>query len=119
LTVTALTQVGDTVLQPGEYEVTEANSPSGPVIEFVHQFRNELASELVQADEQEVVARVQFTEEVLRSPTKSTELIRSSNSVAPASGLQIRGSEVRYAFARSQIANKAETTAVCANVGQQ
>jgi hypothetical protein len=44
LTITAPTEVGGTAL--GEYEVREAKSPSGPVIEFVHQFRNELASKL-------------------------------------------------------------------------
>src|ERR1039458_9159459 len=54
LTIAAPTVISEVILQPG----IEVNTQSGPVVEFVHQFRNELASELVQADEEEVVARV-------------------------------------------------------------
>jgi hypothetical protein len=121
LTITAPTEVGGTILQPGEYEVKEANSPTGPVIEFVaHHDGNELAvgEQLAQVDEEEVVARVRFTEQALSSPPKHTQLILASNA-ADASGLQIRGNDVSYAFAPSQMADKAGTTAVCTNVGQQ
>jgi len=100
LTVTTPTEVGGTILQPGEYEVKEADSPSGPVIEFVHQFRNELASELVQADQEEVAARVKFTGQVLSAPPKHTQLILASNP-PDASGLQIRGNAVDYEFGES------------------
>jgi hypothetical protein len=117
LTITVPTEVGGAILQPGEYEVKETNSPSGPVIEFVHQFRNELASELVQADQEEVVARVQFTEQALSSPPNHTQLIPASNA-ADATVLQIRGNDVSYTFAPSQMADKGGTTVVCTN-GQQ
>jgi hypothetical protein len=118
LTIASPTDVGGVTLQPGEYEVEESNSPSGPVIEFVHQFRNELASELVQADEEEVVALVPFTAHVLSSPPQHTQLILASHT-ADVSGLQIRGDHVSYAFAPLQRADRPETTAVCINAGQQ
>jgi hypothetical protein len=80
----------------------------------VHKFRNELASELVQADEEEVAARVQFTEQPLRSPLKHTQLVLASNADA-ASGLQIRGNIVSYEFAPSQMAGKSEASVICSN----
>jgi hypothetical protein len=52
LTIMAPTEVGGTILQPGDYEVKVVNSASEAVLEFVHQFRNELGSELVQADQE-------------------------------------------------------------------
>lgn len=104
-TITAPTEVGGVTLQPGNYEVREVNSASGPVVEFVHQFRNELASELVQADEEEVVARVNFTAKALSSPPKQTQLISASDGPDVAS-LEIRGNAVRYEFAPSQMAGR-------------
>jgi hypothetical protein len=120
LTITAPTEVGGTILQPGAYEVKEGNSPSGPVLEFWHQFRNELASELVQADQEELVARVQFTEQALSSSPKHTQLILASNA-GEATGLEIRGSGVGYEFATSQMAGDSEEhpAAMGTNVGQQ
>jgi hypothetical protein len=114
LTITSPTEVAGTTLQPGEYDVRQSNSTNGPVIEFVHKFRNELASELVQADEEEVAARVQFTEQPLRSPLKHTQLVLASNADA-ASGLQIRGNIVSYEFAPSQMAGKSEASVICSN----
>jgi hypothetical protein len=117
LKITAPTEVGGIILQPGEYEVKEAKSPSGPVIEFVHQFRNELASELVQADQEEVVARVQFTKQALSSPPKHTQLMLTSWYSADAIGLEISGNAVGYVFAPSQMTVKAEPTVFCTNGG--
>jgi membrane-associated protease RseP (regulator of RpoE activity) len=120
LTITAPIEVGGAILQPGNYEVREANSPSGSVVEFVHQFRNELASELVQADEEEVVARVQYTEQALSSPPKHTRLILASDT-AEAASLEIRGSAVGYEFPTPQMAGKPKEhpAAVSTNAGQQ
>lgn len=120
LTIAAPTEVGDTTLQPGEYEIREAKSPNGPVLEFWRQFRDELASELVQADQEELVARVQFTEQALNSPTKRTQLILASNA-GEATGLEIRGSGVEYEFAASQSAgaSKEHPAAISTNGGQQ
>jgi hypothetical protein len=118
LTITAPTEVGGAILQPGDYEVRESNSPSGPVVEFVHHFWNELASELLQADEEEVVARVKFTEQALNSPSKHTHLMLASNT-ADATGLEIRGNAVGYVFDPSQMAVKADPQVVGANDGSQ
>jgi membrane-associated protease RseP (regulator of RpoE activity) len=102
LTITAPMEIGGTILKPGEYEVREAKSPNGPVIEFARQFRDELGSELVQADQEEIVARVPFTGQALSSPPKQTQLMLASNS-ASASGLQIRGNAVDYEFDQSAL----------------
>jgi membrane-associated protease RseP (regulator of RpoE activity) len=130
LTITAPMEVGGAILKPGEYEVREAKSPNGPVIEFARQFRDELASELVQADQEEIVARVPFTEQALSSPPKQTQLMLASSS-ANASGLQIRGNAVDYEFDQSALSAAPnakpgamagatqDATVNCTNVGQQ
>lgn len=125
LTITTPTEVGGIVLQPGEYEVKEAKSPSGPVIEFVHQYRvNEYLTE------EDVVARVQFTEQALSSSPKHTQLILASET-AKATSLEIRGSAISYEFdqpALSAAPNAApsamagatqQATVNCTNGGQQ
>jgi len=103
LTITSPTEVGGTILQPGEYEVREANSADGRVVEFVHHFRNETASELVQADEEEVAVRVKFTGQALNEPPKQTQLQLASNT-HDATGVEIRGNAVEYVFAPAQLA---------------
>jgi len=125
LTITTPTEVGGTILQPGEYEVREAKSPNGPVVEFEHQFRvNEYLTE------EDVVARVPFTEQALSSPPKQTRLMLASSS-ADASGLQIRGNAIDYEFDQSTLsaAPNATPSAMagatqaakvnCTNVGQK
>jgi hypothetical protein len=97
LSITEPTEVGGVTLQPGDYVVREVKSPQGPVVEFVHKFRNELASELVQADEEEVVARVKFTGQILSAPPKHTQLQLASNT-NDATALEIRGNPVSYVF---------------------
>jgi hypothetical protein len=106
-TLAVATEVGGTVLQPGNYQVKEVNSPSGPVLEFVHLFRNELASELMQ-NEEEVVARVKFTEQALSSPPRRTRLVLASNTRA-AIGLEIRGNDVDYVIAPSTLSATSDT----------
>jgi hypothetical protein len=115
-TISAATEVGGTVLPPGDYEVREINSAGQPVLEFVHLFRNELASELVQAEEEEVVAQVKFTKQPLNAPPKRTQLALASNA-ADATGLEIRGSAVAYEFAPSQMAAGVMPTVDCVNRG--
>jgi hypothetical protein len=112
LTIMASTEVGGTILQAGEYEVREAKSSSGPVIEFVHQFRNESASELVQADQEEVVAQMQFTKQELNSPSKQTQLMLASWYSTEAIGVEIRGNAVGYVFAAPQLAAQSDTAEV-------
>jgi plastocyanin len=107
LTIMASTEVGGTILQAGEYEVREAKSSSGPVIEFVQQFHNESSSELVQADQEKVVARMQFTKQELNSPSKQTELMLASWYSTEAIGVEIRGNAVGYVFAAPQLVAQA------------
>lgn len=117
LTIMAPTEVGGTILQPGDYEVKVVNSASEAVLEFVHQFRNKLGSELVQADQEEVVASVKFTEQALNSTPKRTQLMLASWYSTDVIGLEIRGSAVGYVFAPSQMTVKAGPTVVCTNGG--
>jgi len=118
LKITVATEVGGVTLPPGDYEVREVNTPNGPVVEFAHEFFNELASELVQANQEEVVARVKFTERELSSPPKHTQLLLASNT-ADAAGLEIRGNAVSYEFDSSQMAAKDKPEVVCTNSGEQ
>jgi hypothetical protein len=117
-TLAVATEVGGTILQPGNYEVKEINSASGPALEFVHLFWNELASELVQANEEEVVARVKFTEQALSSLPKKTELLLASNT-SDAIGLQIRGNDVAYIIAAPMMSATSEAKPDCASNGMQ
>jgi hypothetical protein len=118
LKITVATEVGGVTLPPGDYEVREVNTPSGPVMEFVHEYFNLLASELVQANQEEVLARVKFTQRELSSPPKHTQLLLASNP-ADATGLEIRGNAVSYEFAPSQVAAKDKPEVVCTNSGEQ
>jgi hypothetical protein len=118
LTITAPTEVGGTVLLPGEYEVKEAKSSSGPVIEFVHQFRNELASELVQADEEEVAVQLNFTEQQLSMPPKHTQLMLASWYSTVAIGVEIRGNAIGFVFATPQTASKGGATLASMKAGR-
>jgi len=102
LEITHATEVGGTVLQPGEYTVRETRSTDGPVVEFLRVVHNEQASELVQADEEELVARVTFTPHVLSAPSKQTELQIVSNA-DDATRLEIRGNPVAYSFTPSPL----------------
>ena len=103
LSITEPTEVGGVTLPPADYVVREVKSPEGPVVEFVHKFRNELASELVQADEEEVVARVKFTGQILSAPPKHTQLQLASNT-NDATALEIRDNPVSYVFTSSSLA---------------
>lgn len=95
----------------------EINTPSGPALQFARLFRNELASELVQADEEEIVAQVEFTHQALSAPPKHTKLVLASNTT-DATGLEIRGSAVAFEFAPAEMTDKAKAMAVCTSAGQ-
>src|ERR1700676_5030869 len=111
MNITASTEVGGIVLQPGDYEVKEVNSPTGPVVEFVHLFDNFTAQEGLPVHDQEVVGQVSVTEQALSSPPKHTQLQLASNS-ANVIALEIRGDDVEYFIAPPQLADKVDTTVV-------
>lgn len=115
LKLSTATEVGGAILQPGDYEVVEVDSAEGPVLQFVHQFRNELASELVQADEEEIVARVKFSEQVLSSPPEHTQL-RAAARPSDAVALEIRGTPVDYVLDSPKMSASADPS-VCVPSG--
>ena len=115
LTITAPTEVGGIILQPGDYRVREINSPSGPVVEFVHLFDNFTAQEGLPVHDQEVVGQVKVTEQALSLPAKQTQLMLSSWYSTDAIGLEIRGNAVGYVFAPSQMTVKPGAMATSMN----
>jgi hypothetical protein len=117
-TITAPTEVGGTLLQPGDYEVKEVKSPSGPVLEFIHQFDNFYAPEGESVHEEEVVAHVAFTEQAVNAPPKRTQLLLASDSTE-AIGLQIRGSGVEYVLAPQTLSATSDAKVDCANTGHE
>jgi hypothetical protein len=115
LTITATTQVGGIILQPGDYRVRALNSPSGSVVEFVHLFDNFTAQEGLPVHDQEVVGQVKVTEQALSLPAKQTQLMLASWYSTDAIGLEIRGNAVGYVFAPSQMTVKPDAMAVSRN----
>jgi hypothetical protein len=131
MTITVPTEVGGILLQPGEYEVKEANSPGGLVIEFVHLWTDYTIGDSGRTlYNQDVVGQVKVTEQALSSPPKHTQLILASET-AKATSLEIRGSAISYEFdqpALSAAPNAApsamagatqQATVNCTNGGQQ
>jgi hypothetical protein len=116
LKITAQTEVGGIVLQPGDYQVREIDSAGGPVVEFIHLFNNYTAQEGLPVYEQAVVGQVKVTEQALSSLPTHTQLQLASKT-ADAIGLVIRGDDVAYSFAPGQMSAEAET--VCTNSGPQ
>ncbi len=112
LTLTTPTGISGAILQPGNYEVREISTPSGPALRFTRLFRNELASELVQADQGEVVAEVPVTEQPLQAPPRRTALLGPSTATA----LEVRGLAIAYHFEPSPAAPT--TATLCASAAQ-
>jgi hypothetical protein len=116
LKITATTEVGGIVLQPGDYEVKEINSASGPAVEFVHLFDNFTVGDSgLPVHNEEIVGQVKVTEQALSSAPKHTQLQVAANP-AEAVALEIRGDDVSYQFASSQMADRATN---CTNEGMQ
>ena len=114
--ITAPTEVGGIVLQPGDYQVQEINSPSGPVVEFVHLFDNFTVMDSgLPVHDQEVVGEVKVTEQALSLPAKQTQLMLASWYSTDAIGLEIRGNAVGYVFAPSQMTVKPGAMATSMN----
>jgi len=106
LTITAPSEVGGIILQPGDYRVRELNFPSGPVVEFVHLFDNFKAQEGPPVHDQEVVGQVKVTEQALSLPAKQTQLMLAPWYSTDIIGLEIRGKAVGYVFAPTQMTVK-------------
>lgn len=100
MTITTATEIGGVMLQPGNYDVREVKTADGPKVEFVRHVWNEQASELVQADEEVVVGRVNVSEQALGATPKHTQIVSQSNDKNTAV-LEIRGDAVAYVFAEA------------------
>ena len=99
LTITNSTEVEGVILQPGDYEVREVDSPNGTVVEFTR-YSNEFATYGWKSWNSTVVARGHFTEQAMGKPSKRSRLIVDNTG---AIALEIRGSAVRYEFSPSRI----------------
>jgi hypothetical protein len=97
LNITAPTQVGTVLLQPGSYEVKARISGGSSVVEFIRWNYNPYAQEGLPVWEREVVATVSALPQALSSAAIRTGLQPSSDS-ARAIALEIRGDAVDYVF---------------------
>jgi hypothetical protein len=97
LNIAATTTVGELTLQPGEYEVKQVNSASGPVVRFTRYIYDPYAQEGLSAHQRETVGEAKVTMELLASKAKRTKLLGTSNG-DKAIGLEIRGNSTDYLF---------------------
>jgi hypothetical protein len=96
--LTAPTEVGGVLLQPGNYEVKPRKSPAGAAIEFARWIENPYAQEALPVWNRELIATVPAVPRMLSSAPSTTELLLAPADSAKATGLQIRGDNVEYGF---------------------
>ena len=98
LIITVAAEVRGVTLEPGEYEVKQVNSKSGPVVRFTKYTYNPYAQEGLSVHQWDVVAEVSVTLQSLASKAERTQLLADSKGDKPI-GLQIRGNSFDYLFA--------------------
>lgn len=98
LKVTAPTEVGGVLLQPGNYEVKPRKSPTGAVIEFALWSENPYAQEALPVWSREVIASIPAVPQMLSAAPSTTGLLLEPADSAKATGLQIRGDNQQYGF---------------------
>lgn len=118
LEITAPTVVGDTVLQPGDYEVKEVRSSDGQMVEFVRVTLDPLTPDGMSPYAEEVVARVMSTEQTLSAPPKHTHL-ELVPQTATAAALLIHGDIVEYRFLPSQATSESGAMASPTDTAQE
>ena len=118
LKIKTLTVVGGTILQPGDYEVRKVSSPDGTMVEFVRVVYVPASLDEVSPYEEQVVARVESTEQALSAAPKHTRLQLAPETMI-ASALEIRGDKVEYRFAPSQPTSGAGAMASHSDTNQQ
>ena len=96
LKITAPTEVGGVLLEPGTYEVKPRKH--GTVMEFARWNQNPYAQEGLPVWTRDVVASIPATPQMLSSASGTTELLLASADSAKATGLQIRGDSAEYGF---------------------
>ncbi len=95
LKITALTEVGGTMLEPGTYEVKVRNSKSGSTVEFSRWTYNPYSDEGLPGWNLEVVATVNAVPQQTQTAAMRTGLLLASSG-GKAVGLEIRGDTVQY-----------------------
>jgi hypothetical protein len=98
LIITAAAEVGGVTLEPGEYEVKQVNSESGPVVRFTKYTYNPYAQEGLPVHQWDVVGEVRVTMQALETKAIRTQLLAGANNDKPI-GLEIRGNNFHYLFA--------------------
>jgi hypothetical protein len=97
LKIRMTTAVGGVTLEPGEYEVKQVKSASGPIVRFTRVTYNPYAYEGLSPYDWETVAEIKVSLQALCSKAARTELLLASNTGTPI-GLEIRGSGFEYLF---------------------
>jgi hypothetical protein len=97
LKIMAATEIGGVTLEPGEYEVKQVRSKTGPLVRFSRFTDHAYAPEGVLRFDWETVAEVKVTLQQLCSRANRTELLLASDNHRPI-GLEIRGNSVDYLF---------------------
>jgi hypothetical protein len=97
LKIKMATAVGGITLEPGEYEVKQVKSTSGPIVRFTRVTYNPYAQEGLSPYDWETVAEIKVTLQALCSKAARTELLLASNTGTPI-GLEIPGSGFEYLF---------------------
>jgi hypothetical protein len=97
LNIAAATNVGGLRLEPGEYEVKQVNSSTGPVVRFTRYSYNPYAQEGQSVHEWETIGEAKVTTQALASKAEHTKLLLTSNG-DKAIGLEIRGNSADYLF---------------------
>jgi len=97
LNIAAATNVGGLRLEPGEYEVKQVNSSTGPVVRFTRYSYNPYAQERQSVHEWETIGEAKVTTQALAAKVEHTKLLLTSNG-DKAIGLEIRGNSANYLF---------------------
>jgi hypothetical protein len=100
--ITAATEIGGTIVQPGKYDVREVNTAEGTELVFSHSVMDPFVQETVWPYEDVVVARARADEQSLNTASKKTHLEIAPQS-AEAVALEIRGKNVEYVLSPSAL----------------
>jgi hypothetical protein len=98
LELEAPTQVGDSLLPAGAYEVKVKNNETGAVVEFARWTYDPYAAEGLPVYTRDIVASIKARAQAGTSAWARTGLLLASGEQGKAIGLQIRGQNVDYLF---------------------
>ena len=114
LNIKTETVVEGTTLPPGNYEIRETKTADGAMVEFVRKYWNEAASELVQAEQDQLIARVPVSEQPINERPAHTKLQLAADTKT-ATALEIRHVPVDYVFKGSGSQSQTAASTNCVN----